>query len=80
MAPALTGDTFLANWNGLTVADLVERIKLSMPPDNPGRLSRAQNLDVVAFILKVGKYPPGTTELPVAADMLKQIRIETPEP
>jgi S-disulfanyl-L-cysteine oxidoreductase SoxD len=79
MAPALTGDTFLANWSGLTVADLFERIRLSMPPDNPGRLSRAQNLDVIAYMLKVGKYPSGRRELPAEADMLKQIRIETPE-
>lgn len=80
MAPALAGETFLANWSGLSVADLVERIRLSMPPDNPGRLSRAQNLDVVAYMLKVGKYPAGKSELPAEAEPLKQIRIETPEP
>jgi len=41
-APPLTGGEFLANWNGLTVGDLFERIRISMPADRPGALSSAQ--------------------------------------
>ena len=80
MAPALAGDMFLATWSGLSVGDLVERIRLSMPPDNPGRLSRTQNLEVVAYMLKIGKYPAGKTELSTESSLLSQIRIEAPQP
>ena len=39
IAPALFGPNFMANWNGLTVGDLFERIRISMPPDNPDKMS-----------------------------------------
>src|SRR5918996_2476989 len=51
MAPGLTGGDFTANWNDLSLGDLFERMRISMPQNNPGSLSRAQNADVLAFIL-----------------------------
>jgi len=33
--PPLSGAQFLANWNGLTVGDLFERIRKSMPANDP---------------------------------------------
>ncbi|PYR94394.1 MAG: class I cytochrome c, partial [Acidobacteria bacterium] len=36
MTPALTGGAFMANWDGLTVGDLFDRIRISMPADRPG--------------------------------------------
>src|SRR5262245_31003792 len=50
-APALTGTDFNANWKDQTVSDLFERIRLTMPGDNPGSLSRTQTADIVAFML-----------------------------
>src|SRR5262245_48729559 len=41
-APPLSGGAFLANWDGLTVGDLFERIRISMPPNKKGKLSRQQ--------------------------------------
>ncbi len=70
MAPGLADDYFAANWNDLTLGDLFERIRISMPEDDPGSLSRQQNADVLAFILFKGKYPPGETELPAATEVL----------
>src|SRR3989442_1483772 len=35
MTPALTGGAFMANWDGLTVGDLFDRIRISMPADRP---------------------------------------------
>jgi cytochrome c len=75
-APALAGDTFLSNWNGLTVGDLFERIRISMPQNAPGSLSRQENADILAFMLSVNKYPAGKTELGGATDPLKQIKID----
>src|SRR5208282_5526805 len=42
-APPLTGGAFLANWNGLTLGDLFDRIRKTMPQSNPGRLTRQQD-------------------------------------
>ena len=75
-SPPITGGAFLANWNGLTVGDLFERIRLSMPQDRPGRLSRQQNADILAYVLGVNQFPAGQAELPTETERLKQIRFE----
>ncbi len=62
-APPLTGDQFNANWSGTTIADLAERIRISMPVDKPGTLSRPQLAALVAYILKVDGFPAGTAEI-----------------
>lgn len=79
-APALVGDAFLSNWNGLTVGDLFERVRVSMPPDNPGRLSRQQIVDILAHVLRINQFPAGKTELERETEILKQIRIEATKP
>ena len=58
-APALVGDAFNANWEGTTMGDLFNRIRTTMPLNQPGALSRAQTADVVAFLLQSGKFPAG---------------------
>jgi mono/diheme cytochrome c family protein len=75
-SPPLTGGAFLANWNGLTVGDLFERIRVSMPQDRPGRLTRQQNADILSYVLSANQFPAGQTELPVETERLKQIRFE----
>jgi mono/diheme cytochrome c family protein len=77
MSPPLAGGEFLSNWNGLTLGDLFERIRTTMPQDKAGKLSREVNADILAYILSVNKFPAGKTELPHATEFLKQIRIET---
>jgi len=79
MAPALSGGAFLGNWTGTTVGDLFERIRTTMPDGNPGKLTRPQTADVVAFILKGSKMPAGKTELPGQTEVLKQIKFEVPK-
>jgi len=75
-APPLTGGEFSSNWNGLTVGDLFERIRISMPADRPGKLSREQDADVLAYMLNVSEFPAGKSELEHQTEVLKQIRIE----
>jgi S-disulfanyl-L-cysteine oxidoreductase SoxD len=72
-APPLVGGTFLSNWNTLTVGDLFERIRESMPQDNPGRLSRQQDADVLAFMLQANEFPAGKSELDKQTEVLKLI-------
>ena len=79
-APALAGSGFLANWNGLTVGDLFERIRISMPQNAPGSLSGQQNADILSFMFKANKFPAGTTEMPKEAGILKQIKFEVKKP
>ena len=80
MAPALASAEFKSNWSGLSVDDLFERIKISMPQDNPGSLSRQQTADILAFVLSRGGFPAGETELAREAEVLKQIRFEATKP
>jgi S-disulfanyl-L-cysteine oxidoreductase SoxD len=62
-APALTGTTFYSNWEGETLEALFNRLRSTMPLDKPGSLSRAQNADILAHMLKVGGYPAGPMPL-----------------
>jgi mono/diheme cytochrome c family protein len=80
MAPPLAGGEFMAGWDGLTVGDLFERIRISMPQNAPGSLSGQQNADILAFIFNSNKFPAGTTEMPKEAGILKQIKFEVKKP
>jgi mono/diheme cytochrome c family protein len=77
MSPPLVGGEFLSNWNGLTLGVLFERIRTTMPQNKPGKLAREVNADITAYILSVNKFPAGKTELPHAAEFLKEIRIDS---
>jgi mono/diheme cytochrome c family protein len=77
MSPPLVGGEFLSNWNGLTLGDLFERIRTSMPQNKPGSLSREVNADITAYILSVNKFPVGKTELAHSAEFLREIRIDS---
>jgi mono/diheme cytochrome c family protein len=81
-APPLAGGDFQSNWNGLTVGDLFERIRTTMPASRPGRLNRDQNSDILAFILNFNQFPAGSAELARQTEALKEIRFESvrPEP
>jgi len=75
-APPLTGGAFLSNWNGLTLGDLFERIRKTMPQNSPGKLNRQQNADILAYTLSANKFPAGKTELSRQTEFLKEIRFE----
>lgn len=75
-APALAGGTFLSKWSGLTVGALHDRVRITMPPSDPGTYGRQQISDVLAYLLTVNGFPAGKAELPVEAAALQEIRIE----
>ncbi len=75
-APPLAGAGFVSDWNGLTMGDLFERVRTTMPSDAPGKLTRQQNADVLAYLLSLNKFPTGKTELDRQTEVLKQIRFE----
>jgi mono/diheme cytochrome c family protein len=78
-APALVGGEFISNWAGLTVGELFERIRTTMPQDNPGKLSRAQYADILSFILKSNGHPAGQKELDQRTEFLKAIAFVPPK-
>jgi mono/diheme cytochrome c family protein len=80
MTPALIGGVFTSTWNDLSVGDLFERIRITMPLDRPSTLSRQQSADVVAFLLKANRWPAGAAELPRQLEPLKEIKIEALKP
>ena len=79
-APQLAGPDFLARWQGRTVGDLFDIIRLTMPDDEPGGLPREQYADLVAYILAVNKFPAGTTEVGTAVEPLKLVQILAVKP
>jgi len=79
-APPLIGGTFQSNWNELSLGDLFERIRMSMPQNAPGSLSRQQYADILSFMLAKGGYPSGQSELPTQTEMLKETKFLSLKP
>jgi len=73
-APGLAGPEFASAWNDLSVGDLFDRVRQSMPPSNPGSVPPATKVDILAYLLKGNKMPAGSTDLPTEAEALKQIK------
>ena len=78
-APGLAGSEFLSNWNGTSVGDLFDRIRLSMPPSSPGSVPPQAKADIIAHVLKSNKYPAGQAELGKEVEALKDIKLELPK-
>lgn len=79
-APGLAGSEFLNAWNGLTVGDLFDRVRVSMPPGKETSVPNAAKADIIAHILKFNKFPAGKTELTPQVDALKGIKFEATKP
>jgi mono/diheme cytochrome c family protein len=71
--PPLAGEDFIANWDKQALSELVDKIRNTMPQDNPGKLTGQQAADVTAYILQSGKFPAGRAELRADEASLKQI-------
>ncbi|MDH4065904.1 MAG: cytochrome c [Acidobacteriota bacterium] len=79
-APGLAGPEFAAAWEGLSVGDLLERVRVSMPPSNPSSTTTAEKVDIITHILKSNRFPAGATELPKEPESLKQIEYRANKP
>jgi mono/diheme cytochrome c family protein len=79
-APALADADFAKEWQGQPLSDLFERIHTTMPADAPGSLKDADVADVLAFILKKGNHPSGTSDLPSDPGVLKTIAFSAKVP
>lgn len=79
-APPLMGGQFLSNWNGLTLDVLFERIRTTMPSDNPAKVARPAKADILAYILNMNSFPAGKTELQFKVETMKDVLIEANKP
>ena len=65
-APPLAGANFQTAWGTLTTADLLGRIRTSMPPGSAGSLGDAAYTSIVAFILQANGAAAGSQALTAA--------------
>lgn len=79
-APALAGNAFMNDWDGLAVAALVDRIHTTMPQSNPGSLSVAQATDLTAFLLSANQIPAGSNELSADPQAQQNIQFQAKKP
>jgi mono/diheme cytochrome c family protein len=71
--PALVGGAFKSKWDGIALSDMLERVRISMPASSPGKLSRREVADVLAFIFRANEFPEGAAELPSQSVPLRAI-------
>jgi len=70
-----TDEQFRTNWFGRTVYDLFKTLKTTMPDDNVGGLTDDEYTRVIAYILKLNGFAPGTDSLKADTLEMKHIRI-----
>ncbi len=75
VGPPLAGDEFLKAWANQPLSELANKIEKTMPQTEPGTLTRAQAVDLVAHILQVGKFPAGQAALPEGEEALKLVTL-----
>jgi mono/diheme cytochrome c family protein len=76
----LVGSAFLGNWRDLTLDQLFDKIRSSMPPDNPKSIATRDVADLVAYLLAQNQFPAGAKVLTDSLDLLKDIKITTSRP
>src|SRR6476469_9099101 len=75
ITPALFGPAFAANWGGLPLSELLQRIQLEAGQSKPAGLTRPQQADVLAFLLQTNEIVDGAAELPADLAALSRVRL-----
>lgn len=73
------GAAFKQRWNGRPLWELFKLINEEMPKDDPGSLSPADTVNLVAYLLKLNDQPAGKDELSTEPMALKKIKIDLPK-
>lgn len=71
-----TSEAFVAKWNGRSLSELFQFISDQMPKNEPGSLSPEEYADVLAYVLRLNRIPPGETDIPAEVSETKSIRID----
>ena len=79
-AKPLAGPEFLSSWSGLSMGDLFDRVRTTMPLDAPKSLNAETYADILAYMLKFNGFPAGQGELDHRSEVLAGVRIEAFKP
>lgn len=79
-APPLVGGEFISHWDTMTVGDLYDRVRTTMPQNDPQSLSREDYADVLAFLLKTNGFPAGAAPMDKRSEVLATIGITAQKP
>jgi mono/diheme cytochrome c family protein len=79
-APPLAGGEFISHWDTLSLGDLYDRVRTTMPQNDPQSLSREDYADVVAFLLKSNGFPAGAAPMDKRSEVLATIGITAEKP
>jgi len=73
-APTLIQGAFVYNWDGMPVSILFQRLRETMPLDDPKGTSRKIKADILAYIMSQNNFPEGQRPLPYQNSQLKRIQ------
>ncbi len=73
-----TDDFFYQSFANKPLWEMFDVISDSMPEDNPGSMRKEEYADLIAYLLRLNKFPTGPTELPTDKDALSAIVMEKP--
>ena len=73
-----TDDLFYTSFAGKPLWEMFDVISDTMPEDDPGGMKKEEYADVIAYLLKLNKFPEGSAELPIDKDALSAIMMEKP--
>jgi cytochrome c len=79
-APPIAGPKFLRKWDGRTLGVLFDYVRTTMPTNNPGYLSAAEVVDIVAYMLSASGLPAGDEALSAEPKALASIAIVSQAP
>jgi S-disulfanyl-L-cysteine oxidoreductase SoxD len=79
-APGLSGGEFVSHYDQLTIADLFDRVRTTMPHNDPGSMTRDEYADIVAFLLKSNGFPEGKAPLDRRSEVMATINIDAQKP
>ncbi|MES1256391.1 MAG: PQQ-binding-like beta-propeller repeat protein [Acidobacteriota bacterium] len=68
-APQLAGTQFMAAWGPRTTRELVSFLQTKMPPDQPGRISQEEYVNIAAFLLQANGAQAGAQPLTPTNDV-----------
>ena len=74
--PPITGERFMSRWGDQTARDLFNFISSRMPFDSPGRLTKGDYVNIVAYWLSFHNHAPGSERLTDNADQLGGIALQ----
>ena len=70
-----SGEAFATKWHMRRVSDLYDILVNTMPQDEPGSLSDAQYVDIIAYLLRTNGMPAGSKALSSSLETMRSIRI-----